>query len=78
MSREATNLATSLVLSLLLSSAASIAQENIRVACVGNSITYGFGLNDRQTMSYPAQLGGVLGAGYEVRNFGCNGCAAQR
>jgi lysophospholipase L1-like esterase len=45
----------------------------LRVACVGDSITYGNGIEDRERWSYPAQLGRRLGAGYEVRNFGVNG-----
>jgi sialate O-acetylesterase len=45
----------------------------IRVACIGNSVTYGFGLNDRDTESYPAQLQHLLGPTYEVGNFGLNG-----
>ena len=44
-----------------------------RIACVGNSVTYGFGLNDRETESYPAQLQQLLGSTYEVGNFGLNG-----
>ena len=28
----------------------------IKVACVGNSVTYGFGIEDREVNSYPAQL----------------------
>lgn len=46
------------------------AQEPIRVACVGNSITYGHGLKNRSTESYPSVLGEMLGEKYEVRNFG--------
>lgn len=42
----------------------------IKVACVGNSITYGYGLKDRSHDSYPAILGRLLGERYEVRNFG--------
>jgi acyl-CoA thioesterase I len=45
----------------------------IRVACVGDSITYGAGLRDRDNTSYPACLGRLLGAGYDVRNFGVSG-----
>jgi len=45
----------------------------IRVACVGDSITYGFGIKDRATQSYPAQLAALLGAKWEVRNFGKSG-----
>lgn len=44
--------------------------QNIKVACVGNSVTYGYGIADREHFSYPAQLQGLLGTGYEVRNFG--------
>jgi len=45
----------------------------IRVACVGDSITYGFGLADRERDSYPARLADLLGDDYEVRGFGVNG-----
>lgn len=41
-----------------------------RVACIGDSITYGHGLTDRERNSYPAQLGRLLGSNWEVRNFG--------
>ncbi|WDE99393.1 GDSL-type esterase/lipase family protein [Lentisphaera profundi] len=47
--------------------------EPIRVACVGDSITFGYGIKDRKQMSYPAQLGKLLGSKYDVRNFGVNG-----
>jgi len=43
----------------------------VRVACLGDSITYGARVKEnRQTQSYPAQLQRLLGGGYEVRNFG--------
>ena len=45
----------------------------IRVACVGDSITYGSGIKDRQHDSYPVVLGELLGAGCNVRNFGVSG-----
>jgi acyl-CoA thioesterase-1 len=45
----------------------------IKVACVGDSITYGAGIQDRDKNSYPAQLGEILGADWEVKNFGVNG-----
>ncbi len=45
-------------------------QKIIKVACIGNSITYGAGIKDRIKDSYPAQLGRILGDGYEVKNFG--------
>jgi acyl-CoA thioesterase-1 len=41
-----------------------------KVACVGDSITYGMSIPDRDHKSYPAVLGELLGRRYEVRNFG--------
>lgn len=43
------------------------------VACVGNSITYGVGVNDRESNSYPSKLQELLGEGYLVGNFGKSG-----
>jgi len=45
----------------------------IRIACVGNSVTYGYGLTNRETESYPAQLQKLLGSTYDVGNFGLSG-----
>jgi len=45
----------------------------IKVACVGDSITFGAGIQDRDNNSYPAQLGKLLGESWDVRNFGVNG-----
>lgn len=45
----------------------------MRVACVGNSITYGALVENREKNCYPAVLGGMLGEDYEVRNFGHSG-----
>ncbi|OCL20102.1 hypothetical protein AOQ65_01240 [Bacteroides fragilis] len=42
----------------------------IKIACIGNSITYGVGTRNPAKDSYPAVLGQMLGDGYEVRNFG--------
>ena len=47
--------------------------ETIRVACVGDSITYGAGIKDRPRYNYPRQLGRMLGEKWEVRNFGVSG-----
>ncbi len=46
------------------------AVQPIRVACVGNSITYGTGIADREHFSYPVQLQHMLGDKYLVGNFG--------
>lgn len=47
----------------------------IRVACVGDSITYGVGVPQKQrnVVSYPAQLGEMLGEKWAVKNFGDSG-----
>lgn len=47
--------------------------SQVRVACIGNSITYGATIKNRSVDSYPAQLGRILGPGWEVKNFGVSG-----
>lgn len=47
--------------------------QKIKVACVGNSVTYGYLLPDRERNCYPAQLAALLGDKYEVGNFGNSG-----
>ena len=49
------------------------AQEKIKIACIGNSVTYGYGHKEPAATSYPAQLQQMLGEEYEVRNFGHSG-----
>jgi lysophospholipase L1-like esterase len=62
-----------LFLIVVASLTAAVAQAApIRFACVGDSITYGYGLTNRASDSYPAQLGRWLGKDYDVRNFGVN------
>ena len=53
-------------------------QKTVRVACVGNSVTYGYGIPGRDSLSYPAQLGRLLGPQFEVRNFGHSGATLLR
>ncbi|MBK5271311.1 MAG: sialate O-acetylesterase [Bacteroidia bacterium] len=48
-----------------------IVNAQIKVACIGNSITFGHGLNRDET--YPAQLQEILGADWTIRNFGVSG-----
>ena len=65
-----------IVLSLLVFFTLQLtAQEKqpVKVACVGNSITFGSGIKDRANDSYPAVLGKLLGNDYDVRNFGIGG-----
>lgn len=45
--------------------------RKIRVACIGDSITYGTGTANLATQSYPVQLAKLLGTtNFEVMNFG--------
>lgn len=48
-------------------------EKKIKVACVGNSVTYGYLLHNRERDCYPAQLGRMLGERYEIGNFGKSG-----
>jgi lysophospholipase L1-like esterase len=46
-------------------------QAPVRVACIGDSITQGSGAE--KGMSYPSQLQKLLGASWEIGNFGVSG-----
>lgn len=52
--------------------------RKVRVACVGDSITFGAGVEDRDKNHYPAVLGGLLGTSFDVRNFGRSGATLSR
>jgi len=65
--------ATLLILFCGLVATAGAKETPIRVACVGDSITFGAGIDDRNNNSYPAQIQAMLGDGYEVKNFGVSG-----
>ena len=47
-------------------------ESNIRVTCVGDSITFR-GCASNESMTYPSQLQRLLGPGYVVENFGDSG-----
>lgn len=53
-------------------------QAQIKVACVGNSITAGSTLSNAATQAYPARLGALLGKGYTVKNEGLSGAYMQK
>ena len=48
-------------------------KKAIKVACVGNSITYGYLLENRERDAYPSVLQKKLGKPYLVGNFGKSG-----
>jgi len=74
--------ATCLVLQLATSpafagEAAPVAADRfetpIKLACIGDSITYGSGIEEREQNHYPARLQEMLGSDWSVRNFGVSG-----
>ena len=52
--------------------------EGIKVACVGDSLTYGTTLLNRKVESYPARLAKSLGKDFDVVNFGFAGYSLNR
>lgn len=67
------------ILLLLFSIITLCAQaDKIKVACVGNSVTYGYALENRERDAYPVRLQQMLGDGYEVGNFGKSGATLLR
>ena len=65
------NLFFAIVLVLFFNTITS--SQSIKVACIGDSVTYGFGIENSEENSYPAQLQQLLGANYKVANFGYSG-----
>ena len=53
-------------------------KKPVKVSCIGNSITYGMRLEQREQECYPARLQELLGSGYEVGNFGKSGATLLR
>ncbi len=50
-----------------------VRKNQIKVACVGDSITYGFGISNWPKYNYPKQLQKLLGKDYYIANFGVSG-----
>lgn len=61
------------ILTIVATLASSAQKKPVKVACVGNSITYGYAVENREQNCYPTQLQQLLGDGYDVRNFGLSG-----
>ena len=64
---------TFLLMSVIALTLIACKSEPVRVACVGDSITYGHGIKDRLHDAYPGVLSSMLGEKYDVRNFGVSG-----
>ncbi|HAL92789.1 MAG TPA: hypothetical protein DCM68_07180 [Verrucomicrobia bacterium] len=63
---------------LFLLPVTALAQPPLRVACVGDSITYGDQLADRDAQSYPAVLQRLSQGRYVTGNFGVNASTALK
>ena len=50
-----------------------VTAQVIRVACIGDSITEGAGVDNPAVNAYPIVLGRLLGTNYQTRNFGVSG-----
>lgn len=44
--------------------------DAVKIACIGNSITHGHGIDMKSLFGYPAQLQKILGDTYNVHNYG--------
>lgn len=60
-----------------MSSTTDAEAGQIKVACVGDSITYGHGTTGWPKNTYPAVLQGLLGEKYHVNNYGVSSFAVQ-
>ena len=68
-----------LAMAVLLTVMVTFADNDKRkVACIGNSVTYGYGHRSPEKSSYPSQLATMLGERYEVGNFGKSGATLLR
>jgi lysophospholipase L1-like esterase len=67
------NIQTPLACLFLLLGVLSATAQPIKVACIGDSITEGSGLESPAVNAYPAVLGRLLGTNYQVVNFGVSG-----
>lgn len=52
--------------------------DSTKIACAGDSITYGYGLKNPENESYPSILNKKLGNAFKVKNFGHSGATALK
>ncbi|MGV8090565.1 MAG: GDSL-type esterase/lipase family protein [Mangrovibacterium sp.] len=67
-----------LLFAFLLTSVFGYSQDKVHIACVGDGITDGAKIENREVNSYPARLAFILGEKYNVRNFGRSGATLLR
>jgi acyl-CoA thioesterase I len=56
----------------------SCTQKEIKIACIGDSITEGYGVTPESKAGYPALLDSIMGQGYAVLNCGRGGTTINR
>lgn len=66
-----------MTLLICLFTAVAASGQQLRIACIGDSITWGAGLEDRFSQSYPVVLGSLLAPRAVTRGFGFNGRVAS-
>jgi lysophospholipase L1-like esterase/pimeloyl-ACP methyl ester carboxylesterase len=54
----------------IIFSLSSFTQNVVNIACIGNGVTYGVGVENREKNNFPQQLQYLFGANYKVTNFG--------
>ena len=54
----------------IIFSGSIFAQKVVNIACVGNGVTYGIDVENREKNNFPQQLQYLLGRNYKVTNFG--------
>ena len=64
------NFFASITIVATLLTACCTEKRDIKIACIGDSITEGMGIEWQSNNAYPALLDSILGEGYEVINFG--------
>ena len=52
-------------------------EGDVKIACVGDSVTYGHGVSGWIANNYPKQLDTLLGFGFCVNNYGHSGATVQ-
>lgn len=60
-----------------MSNTTEAAEGQIKIACVGDSITYGHGTSSWPKNNYPTILQNLLGDAYHVNNYGVSSYAVQ-
>lgn len=67
-----------LFLALIFLTVASCTEKQVRIACVGDSITEGAGITMQSTNAYPAVLEKILGTNAKVLNSGKSATTLQK